>query len=283
MSRPGTLPREERRRAAASCCSWSPSSRVQVAGVHDAEGCRPAGGSRAVEVLGGEAVRDRDDRACRASSGNALASRRCTASGVLITIAAAVRERATHPREVAPTVQRARVDHHLVERPGIAEIGHPRLSEPPRELGAGEGRVVGLHPDVDQVDVGTVPARRGQCCPRSTSATTAGAGTASARRVHASARFPPARPRPGGAELELAPGSRRRASRPRAPSGLRSRRRPVTTMRLVAELVQEAGHPQRSLRARAADRREVVRVKEQAPPPAGRRRRLHRGDDREGA
>src|SRR6185436_11125373 len=42
-----------------------------------------------------------------------------------------------------------------------------------------------------------------------------------------------------------------------------------------AQLVEEARHPQRPLRARAADRREVVRVEEKAP--------WHPGDDMEGA
>ena len=146
-----------------------------------------------------------------------------------------------HPRQVAPAVEGARVHHHLVQRPRVAEVGYPRLAEPARELGAGVRGVVGLHPDVDQVHV-----------------------TRSAHAQLRAAVDPP--PRPARAEEEPA----LRASAPaRGPFGLRGRgqamhlqlRRNLGNERLVlgrppvrgrtaaghddripAELVQEASH-----------------------------------------
>ena len=118
------------------------------------------------------------------------------------------------------------------------------------------------------------PARRGRCSRRSTTATSAGAGRATA---------PPGRA--SGASLGLAAVGSRSTSSSLGISAIRRLvlGRPAVGGRaaaghddlIPAELVEEAGHPQRPLRARAADRREVVRVEEQAP--------WHPGDDMEGA
>ena len=168
----------------------------------------------AVEVLGREAVRDRDDGPVRELGERCRAAAR-TASGVLITIAAAVPQLRAHPRQVAPAVERARVDHHLVERPRVAEVGHPRLAEPPRELGARERRVVGLHPDVDQVDVAGRACSPARCCRRSTSATSCGRRNSQRSARPRQRELPSGSPaaRAGGAP-RARPGSRRRASRP---------------------------------------------------------------------
>ena len=124
---------------------------VQVTRVHDPEGAVRALRRRAVEVLRREAVRDRDDgpvretRELRQQPSHGLRCAHHDRGGRSELLA--------HPRQVAPAVEGARVHHHLVQRPRVAEIGHPRLAEPARELGAGVRGVVGLHPDVDQVDV----------------------------------------------------------------------------------------------------------------------------------
>ena len=241
---------------------------VQVTRVHDPEGAVRAVRRRAVEVLRREAVRDRHDgpvrepRELRQQPPHGLRCAHHDRGGRSELLA--------HPRQVAPAVEGARVHHHLVQRPRVPEVGHPRLAEPARELGAGVRGVVRLHPDVDQVDV-----------------------TGGLRAQLRTALDPP--PRPAWAEEEPA----FRASAP-ARSALRLRcrgqamhlelRRDLGDERLVlgrppvcgrtsaghddripAELVQEPGHPQRPLRARASDRREVVRVEEEAPARASRR------------
>ncbi len=234
---------------------------VQVTRVHEPERAVRALRRRAVEVLRREAVRDRHDRPVREP--RELRQQppyglRCAHHD-----RGGRSELLAHPRQVAPAVEGARVHHHLVECPRVAEIGHPRLAEPARELGAGVRGVVGLHPDVDQVDVAGDP--------------------------HAQLRAavdPPLRPARAEEEPAL------RASAPaRGALGLRGRgqamhlelRRNLGDERLVlgrpavrgrtaaghddrvpAELVQEASHAQRPLRARASDRREVVRVEEEA-------------------
>ena len=84
---------------------------------------RGAGSARSRPV---ETVRDRDDRRA-SSSGNATQEtidgfrrahddRGCRA------------EERAHPPAVKPPMEHRRVDHHLVERPGIPEIGDPWLS-----------------------------------------------------------------------------------------------------------------------------------------------------------
>ena len=123
--------------------------------------------------------------------------------------------------------RRARVDHHLVERPRDRRGRRPTACRAARESSAPRIRgVVGLHPDVDQVDVTGRAARPAPCCRRSTTATSAGGGRASAPRVRASASCPRARrPRAGACTSSSGRDLGHRASRPRAPSGRRSRRR----------------------------------------------------------
>ena len=69
---------------------------------------------------------------------------------MFITIALAEPEHAAHLRELATAVDSGRVDLHLVEHPGVAEIRHPRE--------AGLLREGGCHPcadaygDIERVD-----------------------------------------------------------------------------------------------------------------------------------
>jgi hypothetical protein len=161
-------------------------------------------------------------------------------------------------------VESGRKDHHLVESPRIAQIGHPWLPESLREASSCLGRGVRLHPDIDQIG----PGPGFQAEPKALVG-------------------PPLRPAVGDPEPPF--GDR---SPPHARVGLVSIRHPAdlevcrnlrherrvlgrpavgrSTLsghddRLVAELGQRLDHLQRPLRTRAADRREVVGVKKQPP------------------
>ena len=123
--------------------------RVQIAGMHDSEAVVVSLRPRALEVERVEAVRDRVDR--RVSKlGKRLADTRCGFWRVHDDRARR-RERRAHSRELAAPVQGARVDHHLVERPRIEQVGDPRLSGDARQPGSWLRAVVWLHLDVDQV------------------------------------------------------------------------------------------------------------------------------------
>ncbi len=139
------------------------------------------------EVLGVEAVRDRDARA-RASSGNARTRR-----ARLLRVhddGGRRREHVPHPPQVAPPVEPARIDLHLVERPGIAEVGDPRARRAAPAMraatGAGlEGRHRGVH------EFTPTPRARRPRRPAPTSGRRPPAGRASAPRGHARPRDGP--------------------------------------------------------------------------------------------
>src|SRR6476661_9031218 len=62
-------------------------------------------------------------------------------------------EQASHSRQFAATVDPGGVDHHLVECPGIAEVGYPGLAERTAQLRPRFGGGVRGHERVDHVDI----------------------------------------------------------------------------------------------------------------------------------
>src|SRR5579885_18009 len=103
----------------------SPELRVQGAGVDDAEDVVAALGRVAGEVGAVEPVRDRRDGRRR------FAEQRPDPRGGLRRVrhdGSRGPEQPPHPHQLAPPVERARIDGHLVESPRVAKVGDPQTT-----------------------------------------------------------------------------------------------------------------------------------------------------------
>ncbi len=138
-----------------------------------------------------------------------------------------LQERA-HALHLQPAVKSRRVDHHFVERPWVAQVGDPGLSEVAGQRGA---RLARRRTAASRRRSGRRPsplrAQRGSSL-SSTNGSRARRRQASAPSTPANPRSLPARRRPGRARSRCGEGSGRRARRPPEPTG------PASHLRLLS-------------------------------------------------
>ncbi len=126
---------------------------VQIARMHDPELPRIVRRNRAVrEVRRVVAVRDRNDRP--------IPQLRKRLSNLTRSLRRAHDDRRRRPQQPThrgnrqPPMNPRRINHHLVQRPRIAQVGDPADAQCARQRGAALRGGVGRHDRVDDVDVG---------------------------------------------------------------------------------------------------------------------------------